>query len=83
VSYRDLLRVFAAALLAKFKAGPTPKRRLGSHAYRMQPGARHNVRRAINLHGIQGSRRARYVGPNSYDSWKAELAAARAAKRAI
>ena len=65
----DLLRLYAAALLMKVRHPHIDrKRRLGSHPRRARPG-------------VPGSRLKRYDGPMSYDGWKAEEAAKRAARR--
>ena len=68
-TYRELLQLFAAALLAKsYRPRIDRKRRLGSHPRRARPG-------------VPGSRLKRYAGPMSYDGWKAKEAAKRAARR--
>jgi len=65
----DLLRLFAVALIAKIQRPHIDrKRRLGSHPRRARPG-------------VPGSRLKRYAGAMSYDGWKAEQAAKRAARR--
>ena len=69
-TYRELLQLFAVALMAKiYRPHVDRKRRLGSHPRRPK-------------RGVPGSRLKRYAGPMSYDAWKAEEAAKRAAKRA-
>ena len=71
----DLLRLFAIALMARIQAGlprGSAPRRTG-HRVVFPKGT-------TKRHGAPGSRRKRYVGSMSYDAWKAEQAAERAAK---
>jgi hypothetical protein len=94
LGYGTLLAAWAAAFRAKIEQGAPRKRRRGTHP-RLPKGARYDARRIfaatlssgrralidLNRHGAPGSRLRRATGPDSYDAWKAELAAERAAKR--
>lgn len=68
-TYRELLQLFAAALLAKiYRPHIDRKRRLGSHPRRARPG-------------VPGSNWKTAYSPGSYAEWKAGEAAKRAARR--